>query len=328
MIADLSVPASWTITQIKLYLQKSYMNNLQLVSFLATDKIKLPGLLYEPVKKTDKVVMYLHGNGSSSIFYSTEKMNTFAEELNAKGVTFFPFNNRGAHYIKTLDKVDGDTEESIEYGMTYELIKECILDIDGAIVYLKTKGYTEFYLAGHSTGANKIVVYNKYKPENEVSKYILLAGGDDTGGYFELLGKNKFMNLLKKLNEEIQAGNGRKLISKYLVNLIISNQSLYDTINPEGDYNMFPFYEYIKKLRKLKISKKPLFGEYKQMTKPSLVIYGDADEYCYGNVERCVNILKTQTEGKNNFRYEIITDANHGFDGKTKELAQIMAEWL
>jgi pimeloyl-ACP methyl ester carboxylesterase len=218
-----------------------------------------------------------------------------------------------------------ETDEHIEYGMTYELIKECVLDIDGAIDFLKTKGYSDFYLIGHSTGANKIVVYNKYKPENEIKKYILLAGGDDTGGYFEMLGKNKFENLLKKLKKEIEDGNGRKLISKYLVNLIISHQSLYDTINPNGDYNIFPFYEYIKRL---KLSKKFLFGEYKQIVKPALVLYGSEDEYCYGNVKRCVNILKTLTEGKNNFTYMIIEGANHGFDGKFEELAQIITNWI
>lgn len=302
--------------------------SLQLVSFLATDTLKLPGLLYEPEKKTHKAAIYLHGNGSSSIFYSTDRMNTIAKQLNAKGITFFPFNNRGAHYIKTLHKLENDTDETIEYGMTYELIKECVMDIDGAIDFLKTHGYTEFYLVGHSTGANKIVVYDKYKPDNAVSKYILLAGGDDTGGYFELLGKNKFTNILKKLSKEIDAGYGRQLISKYLVNLIISNQSLYDTINPDGDYNIFPFYEYIKRLKKLKISKKPLFEEYKKITKPTLVVYGTADEYCYGNVRRCVDILKTQTEGKNNFTYKIIENANHGFDGKIEELTQTLIDWL
>lgn len=304
------------------------MSTLKLVSFLATDAVKLPGILFEPEKKTQKAAIYLHGNGSSSIFYSAERMNTYAEHFNGKGIAFFPFNNRGAHYIKTLHKINGEEDESIEYGMAYELIKECISDIDGAISYLKNLGYSEFYLVGHSTGANKIVVYDNYKPENEVSKYILLAGGDDTGSYFELLGKNKFMNLLKKTKDEIDAGHGRSLISKYLVNLIISHQSLYDTLNPDGDYNIFPFYEYIKRLKKAKISKKPLFYEYKKITKPTLVIYGLADEYCYGNVKRCVDILKAQTEGKNNYSYELIPEANHSFDGKTEELSKIMTSWI
>ncbi len=303
------------------------MIKAQLVSFLASDKIRLPGLLYEPEQKTNKAAIFLHGNGSASVFYSTERMNILAEELNRKGIAFFPFNNRGAHYIKKLHRMD-ESDERIEYGMAYELINECVPDIDGAIEFLKTKGYSEFYLIGHSTGANKIVVYDKYKPANEVKKYILLADGDDTGGYYQMLGKNKFMNLLKKLHDEIEAGNGRKLVNRYLVNLIISNQSLYDTINPEGDYNIFPFFEYIKRLKKLKITKKPLFSEFKQITKPALVIYGRNDELCYGNATRCIDILKIITEGSKNFSFEIIDEADHGFEGKSQELATVISNWI
>ena len=84
--------------------------------------------------------------------------------------------------------------------MTYELIKECILDIEGAIKFLKTLGYKIFYLAGASTGANKIVVYHYYRRKNLVTKYILIGGGDDVSIYFNFyFKKNKklFIQTLK-----------------------------------------------------------------------------------------------------------------------------------
>ena len=56
----------------------------------------------------------------------------------------------------------GKKEERKRFGMAYEKIKECIEDIDGAISFLKKHGYRKFYLAGASTGANKICVYNFY----------------------------------------------------------------------------------------------------------------------------------------------------------------------
>ena len=99
-------------------------NTLKLVSFATPDKITLPGLLYEPEKRTDKVAIYLHGNGSSSIFYGADQMNLFGESFNKAGVSFFPFNNRGAHWIKKLNRKINGKEERIPYGMTYELIKE------------------------------------------------------------------------------------------------------------------------------------------------------------------------------------------------------------
>lgn len=303
--------------------------NLQLVGFETQDHLLLPGLLYEPVKKTDKALIYLHGNGSSSVFYGADEMNSIGEQLNEAGISFFPFNNRGAHWIKKLDRKIGKNEESALYGMTYELIKECILDIEGAIKFLKTLGYKTIYLAGSSTGANKIVVYHYYRRNNPVSKYILLSGGDDTGLYFEYnFKKNKrsFFQFLEKSKEIIKKGKGRKLVPKSIVNdPLISYQSLYDTINPDGDYNIFPFNEYINNL---KLSKKPLFREYKTIDKSTLIIYGEVDEYCYGDVPRCVEILKKECPSKNLFTFKIIKGADHGFSGKEKELVKIMINWL
>src|SRR5690606_23085943 len=117
--------------------------------------------------------------------------NMFGKQFTDNGIAYFPFNNRGANLIKSLTKVTENGEERVLYGTTYELIKECIFDINGAIEFLKEKGYEQFYLIGESTGANKIVVYNYYQPTNPVSKYILLSGGDDTGLYYDELGQEK-----------------------------------------------------------------------------------------------------------------------------------------
>jgi pimeloyl-ACP methyl ester carboxylesterase len=298
----------------------------KLVQFKSTDNLFLPGLLFEPKGKTKKVALNLHGNGSSSVFYSHERTIAFAEELNKKGISFFTFNNRGAHYIKKLKIDTKDKEDEIKLGTAFELIKDCVKDIDGAIKFLEQLGYKEFYLMGHSTGANKICVYNYYKPKNKFSKYVLLGGGDDTGIYHDLVGgPQKFKKYLKQAKKQIDKGNGRKFIPKYIVNYMFSYQAFYDTCNPDGDYNTFPFNEYINKL---KLSKKPLFREYKSIKKPTLVIYGEEDEYCYGDVERIVEILKKETPNKKLFNFEIIKNADHGFTGYEKELARITAEWL
>jgi len=296
--------------------------NLQLVQFEAKDGIVLPGLLYSPKDKTNKVALYLHGNGSASIFYSPEKMNYLAKSLNKKQIAFFPFNNRGAHYIHKLAKTN---KEEKKYGTALELIKDCIQDIDGAIDFLKQLGYRELYLIGSSTGANKIAVYHYYKIKNQVKKYILLSGGDDTGLYYEQLGPKRFKDMLAKCRSKIASGLGDQLIPEYLGGGIISYQSLYDTINPDGDYNIFPYNEYFNHLH---LSKKNLFRELKTINRPTLVIYGEHDEYCYGRVGDCVGVLKKECSDKKLFTFEIIPDTNHRLEGKTVELANIICDWL
>lgn len=69
--------------------------NTKLVQFESTDGLLLPGLIFEPEKKSNKVAINLHGSGSSSVFYSLERADNFAKYLNKNGIAFFTFNNRG-----------------------------------------------------------------------------------------------------------------------------------------------------------------------------------------------------------------------------------------
>lgn len=292
------------------------------IEFETSDGLTLPGLLYE-VKGSKKAVIYLHGNGSSSVFYDEKEHRDLPEALAKKGITFLKFNNRGANVIKKLDVKKGAEVERKPFGMAFEKIKECVPDIDGAVSFLRKLGYNEFYLAGASTGANKICVYDHFKPKNVFAKYVLICGGDDTGIYYSMLGDKKFFKLLKMSKAKIDKGQGEELSKDLIFSTeIFSYQGFYDIANPDGDYNIFPFLE---AFRKAKISKKPLFRYYKSTRKPSLVIYGENDEYTWGDIKRVVETLKKYQP---DFEYKVIKGADHKFTGKQSELANLIANWL
>ena len=296
------------------------MQQPEFIEIKTKDGLVLPGLLYR-AKRTQSAAIYLHGNGSSSVFYDESGNHPLASALSENGISILFFNNRGAHIIKKLKIKRGGIMIRKPYGMAYEKIKECIPDIDGAISFLKKRGYKKFYLIGESTGANKICVYNFYKKNNEINKYVLLCGGDDTGIYYHLLGKSKFWKLLSKSKRKIKARHGEEIIPELLPD-IFSYIGFYDIANPNGDYNTFPFYEV---MRKVKLSSKPLFRHFKSIKKPSLVVYGDQDEYAWGDVPRVVEILKRYQP---KFAYKIIKGADHGFKGREKQLTNIVANWL
>ncbi|NOY89501.1 MAG: DUF1749 domain-containing protein [FCB group bacterium] len=300
------------------------MIKVDFVEFPTSDGLTLPGLLYRP-KKSKKVIISLHGNGGSSVFYGETKKRKLAEVFAKKGISLFVFNNRGAHIIKELNikKKDGEIERR-RYGMAYEKIKDCVEDIEGTIMFLEKQGFRKFYLMGLSTGANKICVYNYYKPNNRISKYILLAGGDDTGIYYHMIGKTLFNKLLTRAKEKIKNNQGEEIITdpKLISSEIFSYSGFYDIGNPDGDYNCFPFYEVI---HKEKLSTKPLFRYFKLINKPSLIIYGEKDEYVWGDVSRIINILKSYQP---DLIYKIIKGADHSFTDHKEELARTVLNWI
>ncbi|NTU47323.1 DUF1749 domain-containing protein [Candidatus Roizmanbacteria bacterium] len=293
----------------------------EFVTISTADGLTLPGLWYSK-NGFKKAAIWLHGMGSS-VFYSS-KYQVIAEELEKKGIALLAFNNRGAMSYFHLDVIKkGEEPTRKTFGMSHEIIKECIEDIEGAIAFLKEQGCEELYLIGHSTGANKICVYDHYRPENPISKYVLLGGGDDTGMYYYELGEEKHAQLLKKAKQKIGDGQGEMFIPELLEqNSIYSYQAFYDIANPDGDYNMFPFYE---EMNSVKLSSKPLFGYFAAIKKPSFVIYGGNDEYAWGDVPRAVNILKKYNPKRD---YSIIENADHGFSGHIEELAKDITDWL
>jgi pimeloyl-ACP methyl ester carboxylesterase len=184
-------------------------------------------------------------------------------------------------------------------------------------------GYEELYLAGASTGANKICVYDHYKPQNPFKKYVLICGGDDTGIYNNLLGNDKFIKLLAKAKAKIDQGEGLEIATETLqIGEVFSYQGFYDIANPDGDYNCFPYSE---AFGLAKLSKKPLFGYFKEIKKESFVIYGEVDEYTWGNIKGVIETLK---KFQPKFDYKVIKGADHRFTGKEKELAEAVSNWL
>lgn len=290
----------------------------RLVRFEATDKVHLAGLLYEPSRPSNRAVIWLHGTGGSSIFDS-KRTNLLAAEFVSRGIAFFPFNNRGAHLVRLLRK----GEMGIDGGSAHEVIRDCVHDIDGAIRELRKRGYREFTLAGHSTGANKIAVYDHYKPRNPFKRYVLIAGGDDTGLFYERLGARRFRAALEKSREKIRDGHANELAPPAVSDIMkMSWRAVRDMFDPDGDYNVFPF---IEVLRDVHLAKKP-FRFVSAIKKPSLVIYGEEDEYSYDDVRGCVAALAERMGA--NAELVVIAGADHGFSGKEAELGTLIAEWM
>jgi pimeloyl-ACP methyl ester carboxylesterase len=287
----------------------------QLVRFETDDGVSLAGLLYAP-KRTTRAIVFLHGTGGSSVFES-KRTNTMAEAFLGAGIAYFPFNNRGAHVMR---RVGGTL-----VGCAFERIRDCVYDIDAALRELRRRGYRDITLVGHSTGANKIAVYDHYKRRNFVRRYVLLGGGDDTGMVYEKLGARRFASALMTARERIRARRGEELVPSALYDLPMSWRAFYDMANPDGDYNVFPFLEV---LRGVRLSRRPRFRYVRAIRKPAFFLYGENDEYAIESTSRCVGVLADAIGPKPNIEMAIIGEADHSFGGKEEELAQSIIAWV
>jgi pimeloyl-ACP methyl ester carboxylesterase len=273
--------------------------------------VGLAGLLYEALTRRSaaaspamreragvraRALIWLHGTGGASIFES-RRTNLLAAEFLARGIAFFPFNNRGAHIVRRAGAFGSAQARRRLGGSAFERIRECVFDIDGAVRELRRRGYRVFFLAGHSTGANKVAVYDRLKPRNRIKRYILLAGGDDTA----LLHDKR---LLAKARAMIKARRGNELMLSPLRELM-SWRAYYDVANPRGDYNVFG----------------PPWRQIPRIRKPSLYIYGDRDEY-----EPDIAALARHIGP--NAEIVVLEDTDHGFNGREGEVGTLISDWL
>jgi len=296
----------------------------RLVTVTATDGLLLPALLFEPAQPTKRAVVWLHGMGSSGIFYSPDHTNALAAALTGAGIAFLGLQNRGGGLLQGVKYFDADGNKLKKtQGTTHELIADCVKDIDGAITFAHAHGYTELYLGGHSTGANKTALYSYLKPKNDFTSYVLYGGGDDTGVAYEEMGEAKFHRVLDHAQKQIEGGHGADLAPFDDMGDYFSYQSAADILNPDGDYNVFPYYE----AQHQRLGTKPLFREFKSITKPTLIVYGELDEWARPTPAACLEILKSAAPIGIDITYRLIPGADHGCYRHEPELAKTIADW-
>ena len=138
---------------------------MEVIYFLATDGIKLDGLLSTCKDKTEDIILSVHGMATNCM---KKRETTMAKIANENGIDYFCFNNRGSELVKyTRRYTEGKREKELG-GTSYEDVLEGYEDITGAIIKLKELGYKNIYLQGHSLGCTKIIyTYNELKDEKD-----------------------------------------------------------------------------------------------------------------------------------------------------------------
>ena len=124
----------------------------QLCTFKTLDNERLHGLLFTPPEiKSDLALVLVHGVAMN--FY-LPPLSIFGQELAQRGYHSLVMNTRGHDWIAragNLTKFGGSA---------YEVLEDCLPDLDGALEFLTKQSYRRFILIGHSLGAIKSIIYH------------------------------------------------------------------------------------------------------------------------------------------------------------------------
>ena len=284
---------------------------MEVIYFLATDGIKLDGLLYTSKNKTEDIILSIHGMGSNCM---KKRETTIAKLANENNIDYFCFNNRGSELVKYTRRYTEGKREKTLGGTSFEDVLEGYEDITGAIIKLKELGYKNIYLQGHSLGCTKIVyTYNELKDEQDDMvnniKGIILNSLIDIPRALKVYLRDNFDKYLEYAEEKERNGQRDEMMPGEAFIHPISVKTFLRYARDYQDINFANFGE-DKELRILNNIDVPLFMR-----------WGNINEMIVQMPEELVDIVNNTITNPNKDIY-YIDGANHSYERKEEELAK------
>ncbi len=272
------------------------------------DGISLAGIVGEPQRKSDTALIWIHGLGSN-FSHGQTLVKELSLVLQKNNIGYFKFNTRG-HDIANRDTPKGKKLQ----GAGFEKFEECVPDIRAMIRFTRSLGYKKIILAGHSTGANKILYY-LYKTRDPAVRGLMLLGpvSDIAAGRkkFGHAGRARGVALAEKLFRKDPSA---------LMPLsygILSARRFLSMFRAGGAEDTFPY-----------LTPHAEWKELKSVRVPIAVIFGSRDEYLDRPATKLIEIFRAHAPLSKSFTGVIIKNADHGFRRKEKELSRVIMQWV
>lgn len=288
---------------------------MKVINFKATDDAILDGILYESNRKTDEIIISVHGMSSNCF---KKRDTVISEYANKNGIDYLCFNNRGSELVKYIKKESKDKILRQIGGTTYEDVLDGYYDIVGAITKAKELGYKKIHLQGHSLGCTKIVyTYNRLKEENNIEilndiKSIILLSLIDIPSILKIYLGDKFDKYVEFAEN---SKNEYELMPKDAFIHPISIKSFLRYAKENEDID-FAGYGRDKNLIKLNNIKVPLFMR-----------WGNVNEMVAQDLKDLVGIIK-QKIGNENLDVDYLDGADHSYTDKEEIISRQIIEFI
>jgi acetyl esterase/lipase len=269
------------------------------------DGVWLDGAIAEPRRRRRTALIWVHGLGS--VFSSGQPLTgEMAARLNAAGVGYFKFNNRGH------DVVAGRGRHLA--GAAYERFGQSVEDLRAMVTFARTRGHRRVILAGHSTGANKVLHYAARARDRRVSGIILLGPVSDVAAEAKRLGRRELRRRVA-VAERLVRRDPHALVPRAWG--YWSARRYISLYRPGEVEDVFPYYRPGARWTALRSVRLPIAA-----------ILGSRDEFLDRPAHEVIEAFRTNAVRARSFTGAVVAGARHGFLGRERELADVVVRWI
>jgi len=282
------------------------MKNIEFINnAYTTDGLRLP-LIHFISEKKDLCVIFIHGMCQTIIdnYFAT----VLGDMLFENKIGFIYAHNRGHSIENDILLNDGTYKRC---GCMYEIFEDCVLDIDLAISKAKEMGYKKIILMGHSYGCNKLIYYY-YKKKPDIVGLILASAPDMVG--LQLKRQKDYKKLIREAKKNIDKGLPFKLLSNLIEDyMYMSSGTYYNWFNKNSNLDNLPV-----------MGNSNNWEQFENINIPILTFSGslETDNYLH------LDILKEKAKSCKDFTGKIISNTNHFYSDKEKDISNLILNWI
>lgn len=278
---------------------------VSLVRVRTRDGVWLDGVIAEPRRRRNAALIWVHGLGSA--FSSGQPLiRELSTSLTVAGIAYLKLNTRGHDTVARGGKRLA--------GAAFERFGESVEDIRAMIALARRAGYGKVILAGHSTGANKVLHYAGRVRDRRVSGLILLGPISDIAGESKRIGRRELRRRVV-VAERIARRDPEALVPRAFG--FWSARRYISLYRPGEAEDVFPYYRPHARwaaLRRIRL--------------PIAAIVGSRDEYLDRRPAELMDAFERNATRARSFTGVVIPGALHGFQKHEDVLARAIVRWV
>jgi len=288
----------------------------RLARVTTSDHLDLQGFLAEP-REASSDIIFLHIHGMFENFHIPLFIESLAANLVEAGHSFLTMNTRAQDYHVELRKWDDGKPTWAEWGGSYEIFRNCLIDINAWVNFCATHLGKRVVLMGHSHGALKAAFYcARGRDTAGIVGLVMLSPSDDVGGQRQNLG-GRYDEALSFAQNWVQNGRQRDILPSWLYGEAVTAEMYLDMFRLESDVAIFPFHDM-----------RTANGAAAEVHHPTLAVFAESDVATAGvQSNSAIDIIRKAMTAASRVDGVVIAGTNHQYAGHEEELAQAVVEW-